>query len=137
MHVHDIRRQNLRTLIEQWGGPTALAIRLGFTTGSYLAQLAGPNPTRVVGERAARSIEAQLRLTPGWLDRQRQQWADGVEAALLADCIHVLAEASQDLPEPLPAAKQADLVAVAFEVARQAGHVDRMLVRRLVRLGRV
>lgn len=60
--VYDVRRTNLRRLMQQWGGPTALAAHLGHSNGSYLAQLAGPNPKREVGERTARQIEAKLGL---------------------------------------------------------------------------
>lgn len=48
--------------MQQWGGPTALAAHLGHSNGSYLAQLAGPNPKREVGERTARQVEERLGL---------------------------------------------------------------------------
>jgi hypothetical protein len=40
--IYDIRRDNLRRLIGQWGGPTSLSKKLGHSNGSYIAQLAGP-----------------------------------------------------------------------------------------------
>lgn len=49
--VYDTRRENLRKLIRQWGGPTSLAKKLGHANGSYIAQLAGPHPSREVSER--------------------------------------------------------------------------------------
>lgn len=53
-NVFEIRRDNLRRLMEQWGGPTSLAKKLGHSNGSYVAQLAGPHPTRDLSEKVAR-----------------------------------------------------------------------------------
>jgi hypothetical protein len=53
--TYDIRRENLRTLIKTWGGPTSLAKKLGHANGSYLAQIAGPHPRRDISEKVARA----------------------------------------------------------------------------------
>lgn len=134
MQIHETRRRNLRALVGQLGGPTRVAAKLNFANASYISQLVGPHPSREIGEHAARSIEAKLELTPGWMDRPHMPEPDGREAALLAECLLLTTEASKGLPAPLSPRKQADLVMVAFEAARTAGHVDPMLVRRLVRL---
>ena len=42
--IYDTRRDNLRALIGQWGGPTSLSKKLGHANGSYIAQLARPRP---------------------------------------------------------------------------------------------
>lgn len=51
-------------------GWTGLAKRCGVSP-NYLMQLAGPNPTRSCGEKAARSIERRCGLMAGWLDISR------------------------------------------------------------------
>ena len=67
--VFDIRRDNLRKLMEQWGGPTSLSQKLGHSNASYMAQLAGPRPTREVSEKTARDVERKLGLSSGWMDK--------------------------------------------------------------------
>jgi phage repressor protein C with HTH and peptisase S24 domain len=66
--ISDIRRDNLRRLIEVMGGATALALKLKYANGTYLSQIAGPKPTRTLGEKAARHIEKTLILPPQWMD---------------------------------------------------------------------
>jgi phage repressor protein C with HTH and peptisase S24 domain len=68
--AHATRLENLRRLAAALGGPTQLSYKLGYANGSYLAQLAGPNPTRPVGEKVARDIEAKLGLPAGWMDQE-------------------------------------------------------------------
>lgn len=58
----DYRRENLRKLIEQWGGPLPLSKKLGYANASFLVQMAGPHPTREVSEKTARTIEMKLEL---------------------------------------------------------------------------
>lgn len=66
-HLTATRRANLRRLAGAHGSGV-LAQRLGYTTGSYISQMIGPNPVRPVTERTARVIEQVLGLEPGWLD---------------------------------------------------------------------
>ncbi len=66
--VNDIRRDNLMRLIDALGGPTSLALKLGYANGTYLSQLAGRNPSRTVGEKVARMVETKLSLPDGWMD---------------------------------------------------------------------
>lgn len=66
--TQEIRRARLRRLIEEYGGPLNLARRVGQFGASYLTQLAGPHPTRVISEKFARKVETALKLPPGWLD---------------------------------------------------------------------
>lgn len=42
----DYRRENLRNYVDQNGGPTAVAAKLGYTNGSFLVQMIGPKPIR-------------------------------------------------------------------------------------------
>lgn len=71
--ITDIRRDNLRRLIDDNDGPSAVAIRLGYVNSSFMAQLAGPNPIRNVTEKTARKYEEKLGLPPGWFDTEGAQ----------------------------------------------------------------
>lgn len=65
-----IRRDNLRQLLLAHGGPAGLARRMGKSDrGSTFSQIAGPNPTRDVGDQMARELETVLGLAVGWMDR--------------------------------------------------------------------
>ena len=65
------RRENLRFLIREEGGPGGLAAKLGHTNPSFLSQLAGPRPSRHVSEKVAREIETKLGFIYKWLDEPR------------------------------------------------------------------
>lgn len=67
--VAGYRRENIRALIDQRGGQTRLSKAMGWKNSSFLAQMAGPNPTREVTEKTARKIEEVMRLEPSALDR--------------------------------------------------------------------
>jgi hypothetical protein len=66
--VRRLRATNLRKLAEVLGSWAELGRQTGLAS-SYLTQMAGPNPTRSVGEVVARDIERALKLTERWLDR--------------------------------------------------------------------
>lgn len=66
--MQTIRLANLRFLISENGGPQNLAKKLGLTNPSFVSHLAGPNPTRIITEKTARKIEADLGLLEGWMD---------------------------------------------------------------------
>lgn len=84
--VFDQRRDNLRELARTWGGPTSLAKKLGHTNGSYLAQLAGPHPTREISEKVAREMERKLGLPLGWLDQVHAEGSRQIDDAALSAC---------------------------------------------------
>lgn len=58
--VYDTRRDNVRALMKTWGGPSSLAKKLGHANGSYLAQIAEPNPRREISEKVARETAKPL-----------------------------------------------------------------------------
>lgn len=103
--AHDTRLENLRKLIAAMGGPTVVSHKLGHANGSYLAQMAGPNPSRPVGEKVARSIEATLKIPAGWLDlpEAKMTFADSHQADLVftaPDGHQVLVEAKKYHKKP-------------------------------------
>lgn len=140
MDVHKIRRANLRRLIEQWGGPTTLAKRLGHASGSYLAQLAGPNPSREVNEKVARSIEESLDLPTGWLDQPHNGNGGSSSANRKRDIDVTMVSRVIELSsaalgkQQVPASTLAELVALVYEHAQEHGAIDERYLQRLVNL---
>lgn len=75
--MQNIRMVNLRLLIKKCGGNNKSAKRMGYKSGSFLSQMTGPNPDRLITEGTARDIERKLGLALGMLDTQ----VDGVAYA--------------------------------------------------------
>lgn len=67
MKIDAIRRQNVRALVELHSA-TKLATMLGYKQSSFLSQMIGPNPSRPITEKTARSFEQRLLLPDGSLD---------------------------------------------------------------------
>jgi hypothetical protein len=133
MDVYNTRRDNLRRICGEWGGPTSLAKKLGHSNGSYLAQLIGPNPSREISEKVAREIEGKLTLPTGWLD-QSQEGLPAVDDEALAGCVRAVAAALDDLKKrPSPSAF-ADVVQLVYEHRRLTGRLDEAYITRIVRL---
>lgn len=66
--IQSVRRARLRALVEQKGGPSAVARLMGRHSGAYITQMCGPHPTRPVSDTTARTIEELFDLPRGWLD---------------------------------------------------------------------
>lgn len=133
VNIYEVRRTNLRRLMQQWGGPTALAAHLGHSNGSYLAQLAGPNPKREVGERTARQVEERLGLPHGYMD-EAQADPQPLDEAALANCLRAVSTAVEEAGLRVSPEKFADIVGLAYDSAKAAGAVDERFIQRLVRL---
>lgn len=132
--VYDLRRNNLRGLMSQWGGPTSLAKKLGHANGSYLAQLAGPSPSREISEKVAREMEGKLGLPIGWFDQGHAGNGRQVDDETLAACVRAVAAEIRDAglnPDP---EVYANLVGLAYEHARLTGKVDEPFIKRIVGL---
>jgi hypothetical protein len=132
-NVYDQRRDNLRSLIKTWGGPTSMAKKLGHTNGSYLAQLAGPSPSREVSEKVAREFEAKLGLPSGWLDAEHGE-PRMVDDEALSTCVRAVAAALRDAGHRATPDQMADLTALAYEHVKLTGRVDEPFIKKLVRL---
>jgi hypothetical protein len=129
-----IRVRNLRTLMEQWGGPTSLATKLGHANGSYLSQMAGPNPTREVSEKVARKVEKILSLPFGWLDTQHTGLPQEVNTDLLIDTIDMTKEIMDKTGLKLSRDKFTQLVNLAYERAVETGAPNQALIKQLISL---
>ncbi len=133
--VYQIRRENLRNLAKQWGGPTSLSRKLGHSNGSYLAQLIGPHPSREVSEKVAREVERKLGLPATWMD-QEQSPGQGVDDESLSQCVRAVAAAIRDAGLKLDPDKYATLVSLAYDHWRVTGRLDENYIRKLMELMR-
>lgn len=132
--VYQIRRENLRVLMKEWGGPTSLAKKLGHSNGSYVAQLVGPNPSREISEKVAREIETKLSVASGWMDQEHNGKPRQVDDETLGLCVRAVAAAIRDAGlKPDPEA-YGNLVGLAYEHTKLSGRVDEPYIQRLVRL---
>lgn len=134
--VYDLRRENLRVLMTQWGGPTSLAKKLGHSNGSYIAQLAGPNPSREISEKVAREIESKLQLPIGWLDSKQNSKGTSVDDAALSECVRAVAAALRDgnlRPDP---ETYGTLVSLVYEHMKLTGRIDEPYILKLIGLTR-
>lgn len=132
--VYDQRRDNLRKLLHEWGGPTSMAKKLGHTNGSYLAQLAGPRPSREISEKVAREIEAKLSLPANWLDSEHDGAPRQLDDETLGACVRAVAAAVRDAKVQPSPDTYADLVALVYEHTKLKGKVEEAFVNKLVRL---
>lgn len=133
-----------------WGGPTRLALRVGHSNGSFISQVAGPNPTRRISEDMARSFEEKLALPKGFLDADNKapQTLPGqlppvvmtpvVIPNLLAHVTKavLVAVENMDVGDRPPIDKVGDIVELAYQHGVALGQVDEEYVRALVGLSR-
>ena len=134
MSVYETRRQNMRALIGQWGGPTSLSKKLGHSNGSYIAQLAGPRPSREVSEKVAREIEAKLGLPAAWLDRDHPAGGQQLNDETLAECVQAVATCLRDAglrPDP---EMYGTLVQLVYDRAKLTGSLDEPYIYKLIKL---
>lgn len=68
MNRKELRLRNVRRLVEEAGGITEFAERLGMST-SQASQIAGKNPTRGIGNDLAPRIEEAFGKPTGWMDQ--------------------------------------------------------------------
>jgi len=67
--MQDIRRGNLRALVERYGGQGALARKLGLKKGAFISQVLSTPPVRPISEKTAAKWEKKLELPDGWMSR--------------------------------------------------------------------
>ena len=132
--IYDTRRDNLRALIGQWGGPTSLSKKLGHANGSYIAQLAGPRPSREVSEKVAREIEQRLGLPVAWMDQEHPRTGQHLDDETLTECVKAVATVLRDARlRPDPEA-YGTLVQLVYDRVKLAGRIDENHIQRLAAL---
>lgn len=143
--LNDTRRERLRKLVEQFGGPAALAKRLGYANASFIVQMTGPNPSRDVTERTARAIEDKLRMAAGTLDEPlpaAQRVAPvsqatplvGADLPFIAEVIRSVGHIAEQEQVQVGPEKLSNLVALVLIDASEHGGVREDQVRRLLDL---
>lgn len=65
--IYQIRYANVRDLVERMGGGTAFAVKTGMSK-QLVSNISRENPSKTIGSRLARKIEAELGLPAGKLD---------------------------------------------------------------------
>lgn len=140
MKIAELRRENLRALIEKHGGVSRLAEKLGYASPSFLVQQAGPNPTREVTEKSVRKFERALGLPEGYLDRppeaQEQAPTGPASPEVIGDVIRLVGALMQNESIPVPSAQRfTDVIALAVMDTLEHGGVPREgHIRQVVRL---
>jgi hypothetical protein len=135
--VYEVRRENLRKLIEQWGGPKALGIKLGYKNASFLVQMAGPNPNREITEATSRKIEQTLDLPAGWMDQVQAGIAAPVpvDHTLISRAIKAVVSTADDMHVTMEPNKLGDVVSLVYDDAETNGGTIRAdFVRRILQL---
>jgi hypothetical protein len=119
--------------MEQWGGPTSLATKLGHANGSYVAQLCGPHPSREVSEKTAREIEVRLTLPAGWMDHP-QKAPTALDTDALLEVVAVVRDILEAEGVKATKAQFAALVELTYEHQIQTGNSPAAYARRLIKL---
>lgn len=134
--VYDQRRENFRSLMGQWGGPTSLSRKLGHANGSYVAQIAGPNPTREISEKVAREVEGKLGLPIGWMDQEHAAGGAQLNDEALTEVVRAVATCLRDAGlRPAPDT-YATLVQLAYDRVKLTGRIDEAYIQKLIDLAR-
>ncbi|MDP3939864.1 MAG: hypothetical protein Q8R92_17235 [Deltaproteobacteria bacterium] len=134
--IKEIRRQQLRRLVNEHEGMNNLARRLGLAKGAYISQLLVTPPHREISEKTARKWEKILRLPEGWLDGAGVTPTNGsaLNTELLARVLSEVTEALKVAKVNLTPAQLADLVAMQYADALPGGRVDPTRIQRLIGL---
>ena len=106
MDIHEIRRCNLRTLIDEHANgnlsqfvETTLG---GLTSYKALQHVTGPRAARNLGSALARKIEARLQLERGWMDHDHSGTVHtGMVPAGRSERVAQLAESIESLPQSM------------------------------------
>lgn len=132
--VHDLRRKNLKALVQQWEGPTNLAKKLGYAGPSYVSQMVSGN--RPITEKTARHMEAKAGLPAGWFDTAHANGPTArpasVDTRLISSVVSTVGSLLEEAGLHLHPNKFAELVAMVYEEAAKTGHVDEQYVQRLI-----
>ena len=135
-----IRRDNLRLLKERHGGQK-LAQMLGLVQSSFISQMAGPNPSRDVTEKTVRTLEKELNLEAGTLDRplgspsEEKPVSAEENIAMVSAAIRAIGNICVAESVELPTNKLTDIIALSITDAMEhGGNLREEHIRQVVRL---
>lgn len=114
-----IRKENLRSLIREFGSAKEVANRSGLSE-YYLSQILTDvklpsGKIRGVGDDAARALEKGCQKPPGWLDKQ----FTSINMAILADIIWQLESYQERTGLKITAENKARYIALAYDRANE------------------
>lgn len=133
--IQDIRRANLRTIIDQRGSPTAVAKTLKISGPSWLSQLV--HGSRPFTEKTARKFEPLLGLKVGYLDHDHAATAPGlinVDVPLVSQTLAAIDSLLKERQQTVSTAKYGALIDLAFSLSVKTGAVDRDFLRKMIDL---
>ena len=133
MNINDIRRRNLRRLLEQYKSMAEFADKVD-KDPSYLSQIIGKNPTKGIGSKIARSIEKSLEKPDGWLDREHAVQAHNPNTDILSIVIEATEEALQEENIQLSATKKSEVISLLYTLMHGNGTLDPEIIRKVIKL---
>ena len=78
MNISEIRYNNVRGIVKDVGGVTALAEKLD-KSQAQVSSFAGSNPKKSIGNKVAREIEVAFCLANGWMDKDHTEDTETVQ----------------------------------------------------------
>jgi hypothetical protein len=130
-----IRLERLRLLIEQCGGQTELAAKLGYANPSFISQMLKGHCT--IGDKAARTIEHKLDLPNGWMDIDDRIDLAGkpVNTMLFKDIVALVITVIEEFNQPLTAEQLTTIVTLSYaEALKIDGRFNKAFIERLANL---
>lgn len=133
------RRENLRQVLSEQGGPASFAKKLGQAGPSFLSQMV--NGHRVITEKTSRRIEEVAGKPEYWMDQPHSS-LEGmaptstvrVDPSFVGAAVKMVAEIQQELKVSLSPEKYAEIVNLVYENAQRTGEIDAAFSMRLVKL---
>ncbi|WP_238878649.1 hypothetical protein [Achromobacter xylosoxidans] len=133
------RRQNLRTVLEEQGGPASFAKKLGQSGPSFLSQMA--NGHRTISEKTSRRIEQAAGKPEYWMDQPHTsvggiapQASVHTDPSFVGGAVKAVAEIQQSLGVSLSPDKFGEIVNLVYEHAQRVGSIDHEFAARLLKL---
>lgn len=130
-----IRKKNLRVLIAEYNGPTALAKLLKYSGPSYLSQMVGPH--KPITEKTARAVEKVTGKPTGWLDIDHEAMPPPIQkadTALLSTVVLAVSTALDESKLRVATPTLAELIALIYEDALAKGAVDTTYLARIIKM---
>lgn len=143
--LENTRRANLRAVINERGGPAAVARVLKLSGPSWLSQLTHGH--RPFNEKTARKYERGLGLKPGWLD-QAHDLIQGMrktndshkvnsDVELVSQTVNTVNSLLTTRGEKLSTAQFGSVVDLVFSLSVSLGKVDDATVEKILNLFRM
>lgn len=133
------RRENLRQVLIEQGGPASFAKKLGQAGPSFLSQMV--NGHRVITEKTSRRIEQLAGKPEYWMDQPHNSlegmtptMSVRVDPSFVGAAVQMVAEIQQELKISLSPEKYGEIVNLVYENAQRTGSVDPDFSMRLVKL---